>query len=64
MTSKFYGVRYKSVYISPLAEEVLVSFEENLLQATGSGALANPNYGGFREAGDLQDNGNPFGGDL
>ena len=41
MTSKFYGVRYKSVYISPLVEEIFVSFEENLLGATGTPAALN-----------------------
>ena len=64
MFTKTIGAECKSLYTSPLAEEIVVSFEENLLQSPGVGIPANPNYGGSREAGGLQDNGNPFGGDL
>ena len=45
MSTKVTGVWYKSVYTSPLAEEIIVSFEENFL-------ASEPSYLNNREGGE------------
>ena len=47
MFTKSIGAECKSLYTSPLAEEIVVSFEENLLGATGDPA----HLGGWQTGG-------------
>ena len=64
MFTESIGDGYKSQYTSPLAEEIIVSFEENLLGGTGDPATLNDRVtGDSKTAGDHDDFdlGDPYG---